>query len=250
MAMSPTELADALTKTGFLKPAMPVDEALREYQKFHQLPQSATPDVITERSLNLERFCGLPDKMELGATMPRWNKRHLRWKLTGVLAAISMDVFADAYREAFDYWSKVCGITHEQADQDDISVATGHIDGPFGTLAWSELASGDSHKQQKYDSSEKWVVSNNPPQGRISLVTVACHEIGHVLGLPHTGVPHQLMNPTYNPLIGKPQANWDVVEVVQRYGKPTVTPPPPPPPGGSTELITIGSRKGRVTWDA
>lgn len=252
MAMTATELADALTRTGFKKQDQSTESALKEYQRFWKLPPNATLDPITERSLNLERFCGLPDKMELGLTTPKWNKKHLVWVLQGNLPGIGQEQFGEAFRSAFDLWSAVCNITHEQATSSsqniDIVINTGRIDGPFGTLAWSELPSGNQQKQQKYDHQERWVISQNPPQAMISLITVAAHELGHMLGLPHTGTPHQLMNPTYNPLLNAPQKNWDIAEVVDRYGRPVA--PPVPPVGPGTESIVLGTRKGTVKWDA
>ncbi|NIQ12984.1 MAG: matrixin family metalloprotease, partial [Candidatus Dadabacteria bacterium] len=87
--------------------------------------------------------------------------------------------------------------------------------------------------EQKYDTTENWVVLNHPPSNRIDIVRVACHEIGHVIGIPHIGAGN-LMAPHYSQQIRDPQAG-DISEAVSRYGRPLPTPEPEPTPDPTPE---------------
>lgn len=101
-------------------------------------------------------------------------------------------------------------------------------------------------KHQRFDHMETWCYVSGtavPRDMRIDLGRVACHELGHVLGIPHIQAGN-LMQPTYSYSIWTPQAG-DIAEAQGRYGKPVnapPTPPPPPPvPSGSWTITLTGS---------
>lgn len=57
---------------------------------------------------------------------------------------------------------------------------------------------GDQAGDIHFDDSETWTLATRPNDNQpIDLVTVAAHEIGHMLGLDHTGVSGSLMLPNY-----------------------------------------------------
>ncbi len=105
----------------------------------------------------------------------------------------------------------------------------GHaFDGPSGVLAHGfyppvngDTAAGDMH----FDVAETWKVGFGGPGFDIFQVTA--HEIGHALGLDHTGVPGSLMNPFYTEAFSGPQAD-DVAGMVFIYGPAPVTGVPEP----------------------
>jgi hypothetical protein len=112
------------------------------------------------------------------------------------------------------------------------------MDGQNGVLAESQLANGQSgQKWQRYDSGERWVNAERPNNFEIDLARVACHEIGHFIGIPHISQGN-LLQPTYDVRIRKPQAG-DIREAQARYGKPSPTAPPPPGGDGSEFLVRI-----------
>lgn len=261
--MTNEELGQFLVDQNFKEPGMSEKLALIEYQKWWNIPPTGVLDSVTKRSMELPRFCAHPDKMNLGATMCKWKKKHIKWCVSGSLPPLTNEIVNQAVRDSFDNWANVGAITHEQVftpSQADILITTGTIDGPSKTLAWCELpcSGADVQLRMKIDVSEKWVVSNNPPMQYISLIAVITHELGHGFGLEHTSVANQLMNPYYNPLIMKPQKNYDIEEFVKRYG-PKLTPPTPPIPGGegafniafdpTTLKFVFNGKPGKVVWE-
>lgn len=232
-------LCEYLKDLGWVKPettpADDLDNAVRAYQAFHGLDVTGEVDSTTERHIVQPRICGLPDIMEVrgpgGICM--WGHKNVKCKIAGQLSRLSKEAFKQAFQEAISYWNAVCGINLTMTDGNDgnIVVGTGNIDGQNGTLAWSELPCGNQNQlNQKYDDSESWIISATPRNG-LDIVRVIAHEVGHALGLPHLASGN-LMQPTYDPNIRKPQAG-DIQEVKRRYGNPTAPVPPPVPDPGT-----------------
>jgi hypothetical protein len=138
---------------------------------------------------------------------------------------------------AFDAWSDVANITFlEVVDSGgafnsaagaiaDIRIAGHFFDGPFGTLAHAFFppvngltAAGDLH----FDSSELWKIGFGG--AGFDIFQVAAHEIGHSIGLDHTGVANSLMNPFYTEVFSGPQAD-DIAGAQFIYG-PAAVPEP------------------------
>lgn len=227
-------LATKLLELGF--------KTLSEYQAFHKLMPTGDLDPVTERSIELPRFCALPDKMELGGQILRWGKKSLRYGFSGKLPGIEIEDMRRAFQIAFDRWSAVCDIQASHIGDSgaaaDIIIGTGAIDGPSKTLAWSELPNGsDQPLNQKYDNGEPWVIADSVPAYRIDLIRVACHELGHAIGISHIG-PGNLMAPTYSTTINKPQPG-DIQEAIARYGPPRVTPTTPNPDDEERVMISV-----------
>lgn len=76
-------------------------------------------------------------------------------------------------------------------------------------------AAGDMH----YDTADCWE-SGFDGTGDLcfSIFQVTAHEIGHALGLDHTGVPGSLMNPFYSEAFSGPQAD-DIAGMQFIYGE-------------------------------
>lgn len=216
---------------------------LADYQRFHGIADSGELDSITQRSLTAPRFCGLPDNMALGGQILRWGKKVLRYGFTGKLPGIELEDMRRAFQIAFDRWSAVCDLkaSHigDSGEAADIVIGTGRIDGVSGTLAWSELPAGSQDRQLKqlYDHGEPWVIADKVPAYRIDLIRVACHELGHAIGIEHIG-PGNLLAPVYSNSINKPQPG-DITEAIRRYGPPRVQPPPATPGGDDEEFIMV-----------
>ena len=189
------------------------------------------------------RFCGVRESLleEARARQWAWNKkRRLKWYLADRLSGIPLDVLTAAYGEAYANWQRVCGLVFEQtttSSNADIVILTRKIDGSGGTLAEHELPNGtDQQIRGWYDAGEKWT-TNSPPGNKINLIAVACHETGHGIGLSHTSIPGNLLNPYYDPAVMTPQ-QWDIAEATARYGPPVEEPKPVVPPtipGGSPD---------------
>lgn len=194
------------------------------------------------------KFCALPDQMPLQDRLCKWDRPDVRWTITGVVPGFSYEQLKAAYELAWSWWAEVCVLRPEYVgptQQADVLMGAGVIDRPGQVLAWSEMPCGTTGPlRQMYDTSESWINSAEPGN-KIDLVRVACHEIGHALGVPHIESGN-LMAPTYSTRIRKPQPG-DVREAVARYGQPTPSSPVPPSPAQQTITLVISGQVNNVT---
>ena len=237
-------LISALRRLGWItqKGKLTEDElqqAVRDYQVFHGLRPDGWAGPVTERSLDAPRFCGLPDRiMEAEGQLCKGPAPDIKWTIhggqnMGLLPHVPSNVQKDCYEAAWKAWADRCGIrpvyvsNHKTAS---VLMGSGPIDSQGNTLAWSELPCGSvTNRQlnQLYDTLEPWVISDTPAQHQIDLTRVAKHEIGHMLGLAH-GPAGNLMAPTYSRTIKDPVGQWELSEVLRRYGPPFDQPPTDP----------------------
>lgn len=237
-------------------------EGIKKFQNFFGLARNGSLCSKTIKAMEAPR-CGCPDilhadresqkqylavKAWAKANLPAWRKRNLLVAVQQYVPGIGKAEQQEILLNAFRAWTRYGNLDVEFARQGqtpDIVVSTGegprsNFDGPGGTLAWAYLPNGtDQQLLMKFDLGETWVVSGGNQRG-IVFFNVACHEIGHLLGLDHSRVQSALMAPYYNPQVAVPQQNDDVPRFQARYG---VRPddgggePPPPPPAGKRKLI-------------
>jgi hypothetical protein len=209
----------------------------------------------------------LPEDFVLGPTSPgKWgapgfgNGATVTWSLmasglatdngpSSHLSTFMPAGFKAQIEAAFAAWSAVADITFiEVADSGhafnaagatgDIRI-TGHaFDGAGGTLAHGffppangNTAAGDIH----FDTAENWKIGFGGPG--FDIFQVAAHEIGHAIGLAHTGVANSLMNPFYTEALSGPQAD-DIAGAQFIYGPAETTNPVPVP--ATAILFPIG----------
>ena len=236
-------------------------EGIKKFQNFFGLARNGKLCSKTIKAMEAPR-CGCPDilhadresqqqylavKAWAKAKLPAWRKRNLLVAIQAYVPGIGRGEQQEIILNAFHAWTRYGNLNVEFARQGqtpDIIVSTGegprsNFDGPGGTLAWAYLPNGsDQQLLMKFDLGETWVTGGN--QRGIIFFNVACHEIGHLLGLDHSRVQSALMAPYYNPQVAVPQQNDDVPRFQARYG---VRPdggggnPPPPPPAGKRKLI-------------
>lgn len=150
-----------------------------------------------------------------------------------------------AITAAFDAWSAVADISFSLVADDgaaynaatlsgDIRIGMHYFDGSGSTLAHAyyppytgvtgDTIYGDIH----FDTAETWKIGFGG--SGFDIFTVAAHEIGHAIGLKHTGVSGSLLNAYYSEAFSGPQAD-DIAGAQYLYGAPVTTTVPEPTTG-------------------
>ena len=105
------------------------------------------------------------------------------------------------------------------------------FDGPGGALAHAFFPTkGEAHfdieedwsdglQRKKYSRNRRSMIVN---RNKASLLSVAAHELGHMLGLPHSPVRGALMSPFYDDYRDQARLHFDdLVKIQKMYGKNT-----------------------------
>ncbi|KAF4106243.1 hypothetical protein G5714_012233 [Onychostoma macrolepis] len=157
-----------------------------------------------------------------------FSKSLLKWRLIGegYSSQLSIDEQKYIFRLAFRMWSEVSPLqfqedTHSPLEDIDIRLGFGtgrhlgcsqRFDGAGREFAHAWFL-GDIH----FDDDEHFTVPNTG--SGISLLKVAVHEIGHVLGLPHIYRPGSIMQPSYLPQDAGFEIDWmDRKSIQSLYG--------------------------------
>ncbi len=153
-----------------------------------------------------------------------------------------------ATRAALARWEEVCRIDFVEASEDSASVdlrfGVDALDGQDKTLAQcGYVYNGTDFVRAfiRFDSAESWnyAIPGTGVSGRYSFYTVALHEIGHAIGLSHSGSASSLMAPIYNASFGDLQSD-DIAGGVYLYGAPDTTPGAAP----SVPVTTVSNGGG------
>ncbi|XP_029442067.1 matrix metalloproteinase-21-like [Rhinatrema bivittatum] len=134
-------------------------------------------------------------------------KKRLKWILMqeGYSSHLTKEEQRVTLRLAFRLWSEVAPIDFEEGSRD--SLLDADIKLGFGTgrhFGCSQVFDGEGqevahawqHGDIHFDDDEHFTTTN--AQQGVSLLKVAVHEIGHVLGLPHIYRLGSVMNPNYS----------------------------------------------------
>ncbi len=186
--------------------------ALADFQAFYQLEPTGTLTLETVKLMSTPR-CALPDFEPGDANRPaalggpgiedadpfvfsanKWNQSTLRWFLSGGTPDLTGE--ANQVQAAMDTWSGVAPLDFVRqfsatgADVDWSWQIGDHGDGdPFdgpGTVLAHAFYPTDGRVH--FDDAESWATS-----GSRDIWTVALHELGHTLGLRHSGVSDAAM---------------------------------------------------------
>lgn len=186
--------------------------------------------------------------MAVGETIVKWPINKITWSLISYLPSLPQADQKDAAEMAWRAWANVCNITPVYSPNDRTAMVpmnVGAIDGPAGTLAWSELPyTGVRQTRQMYDTAERWVIKDAPATNEIDLLRVMIHELGHALGIPHISGKN-IMAPIYDTSLRSLQSG-DVLETVARYGVKADPSPPPSPPPTEEYIINFSTPVSRV----
>jgi hypothetical protein len=145
----------------------------------------------------------LPEGTDAYATGgPAWDHLDMTWCLSAAADSLEPGEVVQATEAALDEWARVAPLsfTLTSCDEADIEMlfaagdhcGGGDFDGSSGVLAhaWHPADGGDVH----FDDDETWTADFRDGGGQpIDLQTVALHELGHSLGLDHSGTTSAVM---------------------------------------------------------
>lgn len=151
-----------------------------------------------------------------------------KWCLIKGHGSVSDEIIEDILSKSFEIWTRYLNITITKSERKldiDADIKIGFyskehqddqgkpckstFDGRSGKLAHSTYPSNTYSAYIHFDSDEPWLFSekitlSNYFSKRPLFKTVAIHEIGHILGLPHNSKVNSVMNGTYSRFVTLP----------------------------------------------
>uniref|UniRef100_A0A8C9Y115 Collagenase 3 n=1 Tax=Sander lucioperca TaxID=283035 RepID=A0A8C9Y115_SANLU len=198
---------------------------IKEMQRFFKLKVTGNLDDNTLELMKQAR-CGVPDIGEYNH-FPRhlkWQNNNVTFRIVNYTPDLKKADVDRAIRNALNVWSDVTPLIFKKLHKGiaDIMISFGEkehgdynpFDGPNGLLAHAyppgQGIGGDTH----FDEDENWTKDSSA----YNLFVVAAHELGHALGMSHSGDAGALMYPVYSYTTGYPLADDDIEGIQALYG--------------------------------
>lgn len=188
--------------------------AVKSYQRMHLLLDDGVfgPICQARKTAEARGRCGLPDIMERRSNLSEWPPACQREVTTSHLIDSLKYSGSGSIEEAWGYgitrWNLVSDVFLSRVDSGAKIRATANRESS-GILAWSYLPNNNCNEtlKQSYNNRYTW-------NWRLLWSTI-CHEIGHAIGLSHGG--RGIMQPANDSSVTS-LGEWDIAQVVKRYG--------------------------------
>ncbi|XP_075404727.1 matrix metalloproteinase-26 [Tenrec ecaudatus] len=185
-------------------PLLTQGEQLRFLQQFFRLNVTGLLDKQTLAVLHQPR-CGVPDVASYSVFPEslKWNEHILTYRIINYPYGLKRSTVKGIVRAAVSIWSSVTPLVFEEVENQDANIRMSFwtldhgdglpFDGPGGVLGHAFLPYSTRPGVIHFDKDEYWSSSYKG----VNLFLVATHELGHALGLYHSGNPNSIMYPTY-----------------------------------------------------
>jgi hypothetical protein len=262
------KIVNYLEKYGYIdaKAEYTVEEIVRIIVKLQELAGIQATGIVDGKTLRILDWprCAHKDFVTENATgLNKWGKNKFTYYINSIDTDMSKEDWIETFKIALDHGRDVCNVSFERVldlREADFKIDFGRgrandLDSTGGTLAWQELPYGSNFNGQlrgMFDADETWLSHKNRTGRGIWAIAVIRHEIlGHGLGLSHTNVANQLLNPFYSANLDTLQNGYDIQQLQSRYGKavtiPT-TPTTPTTPSNGDEIV-VRFKDGKVNID-
>ncbi|GMI89248.1 hypothetical protein like AT4G16640 [Hibiscus trionum] len=183
-----------------------LESALKAYQQFLYLDVTGKIDSATIKTMMTPR-CGMPDNQgeshlisNYNTTNSKWRKYNLSYSISNAPSGFKVNGVETVFARAMKSWADVSPFKFTKNSNSDIKVAfysNNHGDYPF----YDPVTGNEAYAHAFYPQDGRvhfntlYTWSTSPTSRQADMESIAVHELGHTLGLNHSGLLSAIMYP-------------------------------------------------------